>query len=119
MAEAISALAADVRLNGPTKNVFRVQDSFENLATVESKSPILKHVVPVVDGTPDLLFSDELAAQERDLGITMPVDRLLKVATRITAMIGVSGCGKTRTCYDYCRHRWALYFDCFMDGDFL
>jgi hypothetical protein len=34
------------------------------------------------------------------------------------AQTGVSGCGKTRTCYDLCRKYWGLYFDCTDDLDF-
>jgi|GEM_PF-5342642 len=38
---------------------------------------------------------------------------------KAVVLIGVSGCGKTRTCHDLCRCQWGLYFDCSVDYDFL
>ncbi|KAJ3226219.1 hypothetical protein HDU78_010439 [Chytriomyces hyalinus] len=49
----------------------------------------------------------------------MPVNDLLKVKERTIILVGVSGCGKTRTCYDFVRYRWCLYYDCAEDVDVL
>ncbi|KAJ3288383.1 hypothetical protein HDU76_007676 [Blyttiomyces sp. JEL0837] len=47
----------------------------------------------------------------------MPVEELLTIGDDTIVLIGVSGCGKTRSCYDYARHHWCLYFDCTKDAD--
>lgn len=49
----------------------------------------------------------------------MPIDRLLEIDRMNIVLIGDSGCGKTRTCYDLCRYRWGILFDCVSDADFL
>ncbi|KAI9335693.1 hypothetical protein BDR26DRAFT_936336 [Obelidium mucronatum] len=72
-----------------------------------------------VDGIPDLLYSSQIYDDEKAIGINMPVDELLKIKQDTIVLIGVSGCGKTRTCYDYGRHRWCYYFDCTKDIDFI
>lgn len=66
---------------------------------------------------PELLFSKKILEDEIALGIQMPVNDLN--LNELTVLIGVSGCGKTRTCYDLCRRRWGLYFDCTKDTDFI
>ena len=48
----------------------------------------------------------------------MPIDRFVKIVRKVIVLIGVSGCGKTRTCYDLCQKYWGLYFDCTVDVDF-
>jgi hypothetical protein len=64
------------------------------------------------------LYTEEIYKDEKDIGIEMPIDRLIKIHRKTIILIGVSGCGKTRTCYDLCRHYWGLYFDCIIDIDF-
>ncbi|KAL5040693.1 hypothetical protein RTP6_007677 [Batrachochytrium dendrobatidis] len=97
------------------KTVFSTQDSMENIALDQG---ILNLDIQGIDGVPNFLYSEKIYSDEKEIGIEMPVDRLCKIKGRSIAMIGVSGCGKTRTCYDLCRRSWGLYFDCSIDSDF-
>lgn len=54
---------------------------------------------------------------ERKLGIKIPADDIIASPHQIMVLIGVSGCGKTRTCYEYAKKRTSLYFDCHSDAD--
>ncbi|KAK5665526.1 hypothetical protein QVD99_007872 [Batrachochytrium dendrobatidis] len=97
------------------KTVFSTQDSMENIALDQG---ILNLDVQGIDGVPNFLYSEKIYSDEKEIGIEMPVDRLCKIKGRSIVLIGVSGCGKTRTCYDLCRRSWGLYFDCSIDSDF-
>ncbi|TPX38980.1 hypothetical protein CcCBS67573_g10688, partial [Chytriomyces confervae] len=79
---------------------------------------IVKLKMEQFDGTHSLLLSDQIYSDERSIGINMPVDDLLKVKERTIILVGASGCGKTRTCYDFARYQWCLYYDCSEDADF-
>ncbi|TPX66771.1 hypothetical protein CcCBS67573_g07721 [Chytriomyces confervae] len=80
---------------------------------------ILKLKIKRPDGAPSLLTSGQIYQDERSIGITMPIDKLVRVRGHDTVvLVGPSGCGKTRTCYDFARRRWCLYFDCARDLDF-
>ncbi|KAJ8330558.1 hypothetical protein O5D80_001535 [Batrachochytrium dendrobatidis] len=96
------------------KNVFSTQDSMD----IALDQGILNLDIQGIDGVPNFLYSEKIYSDEKEIGIEMPVDRLCKIKGRSIAMIGVSGCGKTRTCYDLCRRSWGLYFDCSIDSDF-
>ncbi|KAI8828273.1 hypothetical protein BJ741DRAFT_626872, partial [Chytriomyces cf. hyalinus JEL632] len=96
------------------KNVF---SAWESMDDIDQPLKVLKIEVKALDGVPDLLYSHEIYEDEASIGLNMPVDELLKIAKRTIILIGVSGCGKTRTCYDYARHHWCLYFDCAKDSD--
>lgn len=99
------------------KNIFTAQDSMENIDPMENL--VLNLKVPSVGGLHDLLYSEEIYDYEKEIGIEMPVNQLLKMKTKTIVLIGVSGCGKTRSCYDLCRTLWCLSFDCACDSDFL
>jgi hypothetical protein len=79
--------------------------------------------IPTLNGSPELLFCEQLCEALQELGVVMPVDRLLDASGKLfhdtTVMIGVSGCGKTKTCFDICSRVFAIYFDCSSDQDFL
>jgi hypothetical protein len=113
--EAMNSLKQLMILDTENQNIFSVQDSMVN-HNIEDTILNLKITSPT--GVPDLLYSEEIYNTEKEIGIEMPVDRLLKTMNQTTILIGVSGCGKTRTCYDLCRKYWGLYFDCVIDIDF-
>lgn len=70
-----------------------------------------------VRGVSRCLFSDRIINDLRrlDPALPVPVDKVeaLLQDGRCVALIGVSGCGKTRTCYDLCRSgkQFGVYFD--------
>jgi hypothetical protein len=88
------------------------------METLNLDESILNINIKSLDGVPNLLYSEEIYNDEKEIGIEMPIDRLLKIIRKTIVLIGVSGCGKTRTCYDLCRKYWGLYFDCTADVDF-
>ncbi|KAJ3376456.1 hypothetical protein HDU92_000329, partial [Lobulomyces angularis] len=49
--------------------------------------------------------------------IKLPYKKLKAYNSGPTVLIGVSGCGKTATCYHLCRTRFALYFDCYASNN--
>ncbi|KAJ3199385.1 hypothetical protein HK099_003194, partial [Clydaea vesicula] len=51
--------------------------------------------------------------------IELPYKKLKAVSSGPTVLIGVSGCGKTATCYHLCRTRFALYFDCYASNNMM
>ncbi|KAJ3226072.1 hypothetical protein HDU78_010457 [Chytriomyces hyalinus] len=116
--EAFEQLSSLVMMENdtPTQNVFTAQDSMDNLPLLDN---VLTLDIKLVKGVPNFLYSDRIYADEATIGINMPVDKLLKIDKQTIILIGVSGCGKTRTCYDYARHHWCLYFDCTEDPDIL
>ncbi|KAI3659470.1 hypothetical protein MP638_004532 [Amoeboaphelidium occidentale] len=97
------------------ENIFKLQESTEY---VDLKNSVLKINIKSIDGIPDFLYSEEIYDDEKELKIEMPVDKLHGTTHKTIVLIGVSGCGKTRTCYDLCRLCWGLYFDCVQDADF-
>ena len=107
---AVSIIAEEIR-----KAPLTTQDSMELIDT----NGILKFDISGINGKPDLLYSEEIYLTESKLKWKLPVDTLLKRNFETMVLIGVSGCGKTRTCFDYCRKKIGLYFDCTRDGDFL
>jgi hypothetical protein len=104
-----------VRMDVGEKNIFNVHDSMESMNT---DNGLLSLQVPMLNGFPDLIFSEEIYSAEKAIGINLPVDQLCKVRQKVIVLIGVSGCGKTRTCFDLCRSLWCVYFDCTEDADF-
>ena len=106
-----------IQLEGKEKNIFTAQDSMDKIDPIENG--VLNLEVPSVGGLPDLLYSNVVYDTEKKLGIELPVDKLLKIKKNTAVLIGVSGCGKTRSCYDLCRHICGLYFDCSADLYFL
>jgi hypothetical protein len=113
--QAIDSLKQLINLDGGNKNIFSAQDS---MTTLNLDDSILGLNVKLLDGVPSLLYTEEIYNDEKEIGIDMPIDRLVKIDSKTIVLIGVSGCGKTRTCYDFCRKYWALYFDCTADEDF-
>ena len=113
--EAISNLVQLIRFDVENKNIFSAQDSMSDINLDDS---ILNLNVKSLNGIPNLLYSEEIYAHEKEIGIELPIDRLVMIARNVIVLIGVSGCGKTRTCYDFCRLYWGLYFDCVVDLDF-
>jgi hypothetical protein len=111
--QAIDSLKQLISLDNGNKTA---QDSMETLNLDES---ILNVNIKSLDGVPNLLYSEEIYNDEKEIGIEMPIDRLVKIRRKVIVLIGVSGCGKTRTCYDLCRKYWGLYFDCIDDVDFI
>ncbi|KAI9352624.1 hypothetical protein BDR26DRAFT_196928 [Obelidium mucronatum] len=119
IAAALEQLSALVQPDGgldEQKNIFNAQESME---TVNQPAKVLTLDVHTIGGITDLLYSHQIYVDETALGIKMPVDELLNVTHYTIVLIGVSGCGKTRTCFDYARRRWCLYFDCTKDADIL
>ncbi|KAJ3371486.1 hypothetical protein HDU84_001276, partial [Entophlyctis sp. JEL0112] len=114
--EAFKQLSSLVPIDNDSdkRNVFTAQECME---TFIQPANVLSLEIHGFNGIPDLLYSSEIYDDEKSLGTKMPVDDLLKITTSAVVLIGVSGCGKTRTCYDYARHRWCLYFDCTKDVD--
>ena len=113
--QAIDSLKQLISLDNGNNNIFSAQDSMETLNLDES---ILNVNIKSLDGVPNLLYSEDIYKDEKEIGIEMPIDRLFKIIRKTIVLIGVSGCGKTRTCYDLCRKYWGLYFDCTADVDF-
>ena len=77
-----------------------------------------------IDGIYDvnwLLWSKEIMDDVRRVcGLdAVPVDVLRHQPPRDIVLVGVYGCGKTRTCYDICRSRFAIYLDWAHDHDLL
>ena len=105
----------EICLEKDNGNIRQAQKSMQDLYP---DNGIVKLKIPGAKNIPDLLFSDEIYTAEKELKITMPVEKLLGMTAEIIVLIGVSGCGKTRTCYDFCRSQWAIYFDCYSDMDF-
>lgn len=113
---AIARLKKMIKSDGEGKeNIFKSQESTED---VDLKNRVLKINIKGIDGIPDFLYSEEIYDDEKELKIEIPVDRFRKITHETIVLIGVSGCGKTRTCYDLCRLCWGLYFDCVQDADF-
>ncbi|KAJ3239824.1 hypothetical protein HDU81_005322 [Chytriomyces hyalinus] len=98
-------------------NEQRIISAMKSLQTIPQPASVLTFDMQGVDGILDLLYSSEIYDDETSLGIKMPVDELLKINRNTIILLGASACGKTRTCYDYARHRWSLFFDCFQDSD--
>ena len=113
--QATASLIQLIRSDG-NKTVFSAQDSLE---AVNLEDSILNINITSIDGHPNLLYSEELYVSEKNVGIEMPIDKIVKISHKVIVLIGVSGCGKTRTCYDLCRKYWGLYFDCAVDVDFI
>lgn len=89
------------------------------MKVVNLEKSILNLQIKSLDGIPNLLYSEEIYDSEIEIGIELPIDRLCEIGNNTIVLIGVSGCGKTRTCYDLCRRYWGLYFDCTIDTDIL
>jgi hypothetical protein len=114
--DAVSKLVKLISFNDENKTIFSAQDSMKD---IDLKDSILKLNIKSLNGVPNLLYSEEIYDHEKEIGIEMPIDRLVKIDRNVIVLIGVSGCGKTRTCYDLCRKDWGLYFDCTVDIDFV
>ena len=114
--QAVSKLVKLISFNDENKTIFSAQDSMDD---INLKDSILKLNIKSLNGVPNLLYSEEIYDHEKEIEIEMPIDRLVKIVRNVIVMIGVSGCGKTRTCYDLCRKDWGLYFDCTVDVDFI
>ena len=114
--EAVSNLVQLISLDDENKNIFSAQESMNDINLEDS---ILNLNIKGLDKVPNLLYSEEIYTHEKEIGIEMPIDRLVKIFRKVIVLIGVSGCGKTRTCYDLCRKYWGLYFDCVVDFDFI
>ncbi|KAJ3087133.1 hypothetical protein HK100_008469, partial [Physocladia obscura] len=74
----------------------------DSMEAIRPTASILKLQIQHVNGRPDLLYSEEIYTDEKGIGIEMPVDKLVKVPNNTIVLIGVSGCGKTRTCAGPC-----------------
>ena len=59
----------------------------------------------------DALFDRGLETTLKDIGITLPFKRLPALDGKATVLVGVSGCGKSRTCIDIGSNRLCLYFE--------
>ncbi|KAJ3228125.1 hypothetical protein HDU81_006300 [Chytriomyces hyalinus] len=139
--KAINQLSAFIRIkheNSIKRNVFSADESLDNVnqfppaessdttchSTAATKPMhrasqprnLLKLDIPTLNKIPSFLSCGQIYHDERSIGINMPVDKLLNVKQDTIILIGVSGCGKTRTCYDFARHQWCLYFDCALDS---
>jgi hypothetical protein len=76
--------------------------------------------IPSVQGLRDPLYSESVYNFHQQLNLTRPVDEVLNIVrTHHVVLIGVSGAGKTRTCFDISRQEYTLYIDCHLDFDFL
>lgn len=104
----------DNSLTEPDLRHLTVWDSLDELpfvATAQADTearhvnPYVKLKIPFLDGRPQMLFSDSLQADAELAGVEMPIKRYLRQSARNRNCIflGVSGCGKTRTCFDLCR----------------
>ena len=71
-----------------------------------------------MNGIPTLLYSNSIYDSEKEIGIEMPIDKIINISYKTIVLIGVSGCGKTRTCFDMGRRYFVLFFDCVNDYDF-
>ncbi|KAJ3376466.1 hypothetical protein HDU92_000325 [Lobulomyces angularis] len=65
-----------------------------------------------------ILSEDILNSLEKIETLELPYTKLIKSHFKTKVLIGVSGCGKTATCFHLCRQRFGLYFDCFAHLDF-
>ncbi|KAJ3268319.1 hypothetical protein HDV01_003120 [Terramyces sp. JEL0728] len=74
--EATKSLIQLISLDNGNKNIFSAQDSMETLNLDES---ILNLNVKSLDGVPNLLYSEEIYNTEKEIGIEMPIDRLVKI----------------------------------------
>ncbi|TPX75432.1 hypothetical protein CcCBS67573_g03309 [Chytriomyces confervae] len=94
-----------------------IEGAAEPAFLTNQRKSILKLEMKQSHGTSSLFTSDQIYQDEKDVGINMPVDKLLDVKEQTIILLGTSGCGKTRTCYDFARHQFCLYFDCTADAD--
>ena len=72
---------------------------FKNISSIEHEWP---------------LWSDEIMNDIRNIcKVTLPVDTIRRWSrtSMSIVMVGVSGCGKSRTCYDFCRSQFSIYMD--------
>ncbi len=90
------------------------KDSMEDVCC---KNGLVKLQVQAIKGRRNFLICDDVHKAMEELYIPMPVDKLRNLDRQFIVMIGVSGCGKTRTCYDLSRKEYVLYFDCAEDFD--
>ncbi|KAI8828744.1 hypothetical protein BJ741DRAFT_653441 [Chytriomyces cf. hyalinus JEL632] len=105
--------------DGPNKQtIYSAKDS-QDAAPMDytSDGNILNLKMEQPNGSFSLLSSEQIYEDENSIGINMSVEKLLRVIRKTIILVGVSGCGKTRTCYDFVRHRWCLYIDCIDDSD--
>ncbi|KAI8891956.1 hypothetical protein BC833DRAFT_612966, partial [Globomyces pollinis-pini] len=97
--------------------VFKAQDSMFDVSNLQANPNLAKLQVDCLEGVPELLYSDEILSAMQDTGVELPYIALSKLQRKLKVLIGVSGCGKTRTCFDLGRTRFVIYFDCFADRD--
>lgn len=71
----------------------------------ENVNPYVNLKIPYLDGRPQMLFLDSMQDDAALAGVEMPITRYLRQKGRYKncIFVGVSGCGKTRTCFDLCR----------------
>ncbi|KAJ3228124.1 hypothetical protein HDU81_006299 [Chytriomyces hyalinus] len=131
--EAVAQLTALIRIKDANENEPIVLSATESRDATHHSSPaatgpiqgacklgnILKLDIQTRNNVPSFLSAERIFRDERCIGISMPIDKLLKVRAETVVLVGVSGCGKTRTCNDFARHTWCLYFDCAKEFDFL
>ena len=82
---------------------------------------LVKLKIPVIDGTADLLYSPAIYNATRNLGIKPPSETFKTQNAadfNPTMLVGVSGCGKTRCCFDIAASKDVIYFDCANHADF-
>ncbi|KAJ2989199.1 hypothetical protein HDV02_005127, partial [Globomyces sp. JEL0801] len=115
----INSLKSLVVVNTDPKigTVFKAQDSMFDVSNLQANPNLVKLHVDYLDGVPQLLYSDEILNAMQDTGVELPYIALSKLQRKLKVLIGVSGCGKTRTCFDLGRTRFVIYFDCFADQD--
>ena len=92
------------------------------LSILKPLNSLLKLDIPSSNGVPDLLSCERIYSDLKKYGVDMPVDKLIVEMNGIqtlnrnaTVLIGVSGCGKSRTCFDICHKIFGLYYDCIKD----
>lgn len=94
-------------------SAFQAQDSMEKL----KPSDLVNIALDYLEGVPQLLYSEEILNAMAEVKVNLPYIEVLQVKRKIKVLIGVSGCGKSRTCFDIGRFRFVIYFDCFADLD--
>ncbi|KAJ3252643.1 hypothetical protein HDU77_005045, partial [Chytriomyces hyalinus] len=67
------------------RNIYAVQESME---TISPATSILNLKIQAVDGSLDLIYSQQIYDDEKLIGINMPVDELLQVKNNTIVLIG-------------------------------
>ncbi|PKC63978.1 hypothetical protein RhiirA1_463055 [Rhizophagus irregularis] len=81
-------------------------------------SEILKTPVPTLKGRPSLLLYNLPGGDHQPITQVTKIQSAMKKAkNNLLVLLGTSGCGKTRTCYELLCCNWGLYFVALRKGN--